>query len=208
MTAVPGESGPEAGARSAAAPSGPHGLHVVELVGSHLHVRGHLALGRFPRLADLVNHDRGFIVLHDATILDGDGAETDVELPELVVNQDEVTFIGHDVAGDAGRGAEARGRVGADAPHPAGGPGATSRCVVYTPGHTLSGNIHRFRDISLANFVAATDPRFIEVTDACVRSQRAGARAKRYARLMVNRTQITAIAELPAGARDPAAAGA
>ena len=59
-------TGTQAAGGAGQAPSGPHGLHTVELVGPHLRATGHMALGRFPRLADLVNHNRGFIVLHDA----------------------------------------------------------------------------------------------------------------------------------------------
>lgn len=159
----------------------------VEVAGAHLRVRGRLALGRFPRVADLVNHDRGVIVLHDATLLDARGQPTGLELPELVMAQDEVTFIG-----------EEDGPGGAD--------GDAPRCVIFTPGYTISGGIHRHRDPSLANFLSATDQRFFEVTDAVIRPAGDPAAALRQGCVLVNRTQVSAIAELPPGAADPAEA--
>ena len=189
-------TGTQAAGGAGQAPSGPHGLHTVELVGPHLRATGHMALGRFPRLADLVNHNRGFIVLHDARLLDVGGRPLGLDLPELVVNQDEITFIGH--AGE--EGGAAGGRVQ--------GGGGTRRYVVFAPGHTLTGTIHLFREISLANFVEATDPRFLDVADAAARPRRAPGAVIRYGWLLVNRTHITAIAELPEGATDPAEPGA
>ena len=181
----PGGSGQDAGQQGAAA----HGHLRVELVGPHLRVTGHLALGRYPRLADLVNHNRGFLIVRDACLLDGSGTPTGLTLPELVVNRDEVTFIGHGAEAVAAR------------PHPA---GATSRFVIFAPGHTISGAIHRYRDISLVNFVEAHDPRFVEVTEAAARAQAEPGMVMQYACMLVNRTQINAIAELPEGAPDPA----
>lgn len=173
----PEASTPGAGERREASPA----MHHVELVGPHLRVRGRLPLGRFAQLADLINHNRGFIVLHDAEIVDGTGSAARTVLPELVVNQDEITFIGH-------------GTETTQAPaQPS--PGLARRFVIFTPGHTVRGAIHVYRELTLANFVEATDPRFLSMTDATARSLLDPDEVIRYDCLLVNRTQINAIAE-------------
>ena len=90
-------TGPEPGGpgtaerRSATGPA----QQEVDLVGPDLRVRGRISLGRFSTLADLVNHNRSFLALHEARLLDRAGEPTGLELAELVVNQDDVTFVGH-----------------------------------------------------------------------------------------------------------------
>jgi hypothetical protein len=184
----PEGSGPGSAERRGA---GTPGNHHVELVGPHLRVRGRLSLGRFPRLADLINHNRGFIVLQDAELLERDGSAISLRLPELVVNQDEITFIGHE-----------------ESSAPA-GPGLARHLVIFTPGHTISGSIHIFREMTLANFVEATDPRFLSMTDTTARSLIDPSVLIRATGMLVNRTQINAIAETeqsvsPGGTADPA----
>jgi hypothetical protein len=66
----------------------------IELVGPHLRVSGCISLLRFSRLSDLINHTRGFVKLVDADLLRRNGDATGLSVPELMVNQDEITFIG------------------------------------------------------------------------------------------------------------------
>src|SRR5690348_8004139 len=65
----------------------------VELVGTHLRLLGTIALGRFSRLTDLVNASSGYIQLKDARLLRRNGDPTTMVLPELMVDQDEISFI-------------------------------------------------------------------------------------------------------------------
>jgi len=177
----PGTGNPGASERRG---SGTQGAQLVELVGPHLRVRGTLLLGRFPRLADLVNHNRGFIILHDAQLLEQSGQPTTLRLPELVVNQDEITFIGHQ------HHSPSTGTAGG-----AGADGLLRRLVIFTPGHTINGSVHIFREMTLANFVEASDPRFLSLTDGRARSLLDPGVLIEAECLLVNRTQINAIAE-------------
>ncbi len=186
-------TGPESGGPGSAERrgAGAPGNHHVELVGPHLRVRGRLSLGRYPRLADLINHNRGFIVLQDAELLERDGGAVSLRLPELLVNQDVITFISHE-------------EIAAPA-----GPGLARQLMIFTPGHTISGSIHIFREMTLANFVEATNPRFLLMTDTTARSLIDPSVLIRAAGMLVNRTQINAIAETEqsvgvVGTADPA----
>lgn len=179
----PETSGPGATERWGADASGNHG---VELVGPHLRVRGRLALGRFPRLADLVNHNRGFIVLQDAELCERDGQLTSLRLPELLVNQNEITFIGH--------APEPTPQGGTQRAHPP-GPRFMRQMVIFTPGHVISGAIHIYREMTLSNFVEAHDPRFLSMTGATARSLLDPSVLIQFDHMLVNRTQFNAIAE-------------
>ena len=196
-------TGPEPGGpgtaerRSATGPA----QQEVDLVGPDLRVRGRISLGRFSTLADLVNHNRSFLALHEARLLDRAGEPTGLELAELVVNQDDVTFVGHQHAA-ADRVEETSPDTGPDLDRSDGGrdrPGPDSharRFVIFTPGHAITGGMHLFREMTLANFVEATDPRFIPVSDAVARSLADPEAVSRFELLLVNRTQIGAIAEV------------
>ncbi len=73
---------------------GPAKSEIIELVGPHLRVSGTISLLRFNRLSDLVNHTSGFVRLTEARLLRRNGEPTNLIVPELMVNQDEITFIG------------------------------------------------------------------------------------------------------------------
>ena len=175
--------------RGGAGPAQPR----VELVGPHLRVLGRISLGRFTHLADLVNYHRSFLVLHDASLLDHHGQPTDVAFPELVVNQDDVTFIGREHERDA------RPTIGDGLDRP------VRTYAIFTPGHAITGTIHLVRDTTLVNFVESTDPRFIALSDAVVTALEEPVVVRRFEDLLVNRTQISAIAETDQGSESIAA---
>jgi hypothetical protein len=158
-------------------------------------VSGRLSLGRFTQLADLVNHHRGFFVLHDAQLLDRQGRPSAIALEELVVNQDDVTFIGHH------HDEAARPAAATDSPD------RPDRTVaIFTPGHAITGVMHVVRDTTLVNFVEATDPRFVALSDGIVSALDAQGSVSRFDGLLVNRTQISAITETDHGSEVIAAA--
>ena len=68
-------------------------LERIELIGLHLRLLGTVALGRFHRLSDFVNASHGYVRVRDAELLDASGKPTDVRLPELMVDQDEIAFM-------------------------------------------------------------------------------------------------------------------
>ena len=80
----------------------------VELVGMHLRLSGVMTLGRFSRLSDLVNYSGGYVRIQDAHLLRRNGDETRLMLPELLVNQDEISFIAQKefVPGSTGGGGD------------------------------------------------------------------------------------------------------
>jgi hypothetical protein len=160
----------------------------VELVGPHLRVGGRVSLGRFGRLSDRVNHTRGFILMHDARLLKRNGDPTPLVLAELYVNQDEITFI---AVMHAGVDDQPSGGVDLDRPLLLKQP---RRYVVFTPGHSISGTMHVHQEMSLENFVDTPDPRFIPMTNATTRSLADRRVVSRFDLLLINRTQMTAIA--------------
>jgi hypothetical protein len=194
-------TGPEPGGPGSGewtSPSAPAQQHV-DLVGPHLRVAGRLAFGRFTNLVDLINHNRSHLVLYESRLLDRSGTPTDLVLPELIVNPDDITFVGHpdgDTRANQTEPGPSPGREGSDGGHDRPGMDKLVRHVlIFTPGHAITGGLHLFREMTLANFVEATDPRFIPVTDAVARSLTDPQAVNRFALLLVNRTQISAIAE-------------
>ncbi len=173
---------------------------MIELVGPHLRVSGRIALGRFSRLTDLVNHNRGYVRLHGATLLRRNGEPTSLVVAELMVNQDEITFIGQ-AGGALADDLEDRDpaddvRMG-DSRGPA---KARRRFVVFTPGHAIAGSINVHEEMTLATFVDASEPRFVPMTSVTARSLADRRVFSHFAFLLVNRTQMTAVAEADPGA--------
>ena len=173
----------------------------IELVGTHLRLTGLIALGRFGRLTDLVNASSGYIRIRDARLLQRNGEPTALVLPEIMVDQDEISFIAQPQAQPPEPGA-AVGFI-----EPSFGDNVEARqareFVMFTPGHTVTGKVHIFGQTDLAGFVDATDPRFVPVTDVSTRSLADRRIVSRYDFILINRTQMIAAAE--AGSRDDAA---
>ena len=173
----------------------------VEIVGTNLRVKGALSLGRFGRLSDLINASRGYIRVRDAQLLQRNGEPTSLILAELMVDQDEISFIAQPQAQPPEPGA-AVGFI-----EPSFGDNVEARqareFVMFTPGHTVTGKVHIFGQTDLAGFVDATDPRFVPVTDVSTRSLADRRIVSRYDFILINRTQMIAAAE--AGSRDDAA---
>lgn len=198
----------------------------IEIIGPHLRLSGEVDLGRFNRLSDFVNHSRGHVRVHNARLLRRNGDPTSLVVPELMVNQDEITFVaqaevrvaetrrpasvGDPWAGIQGRGGAA-GVLGGGGLAFASGPGlavdkVSRSFVIFTPGHVLSGNVHLHRDSTLETFVDANEPRFVPVTDATARSLADRRVISRFALMLVNRTQMTAVADSGLSSKDLEAA--
>jgi len=174
----------------------------IELVGTHLRVKGTVALGRFGRLSDLINASSGYVRIRDAQLLQRNGDPTSLVLDELMVDQDEISFIAQEQAPAPEPGA-AGGFV-----EPVFGDSIETRLarefVMFTPGHTVTGKVHVFGQTDLAGFVDATDPRFVPVTAATTRSLADRRIVGHYDFILINRTQLIAAAEV--GARGEMAA--
>lgn len=159
----------------------------IELIGPHLRVSGEVSLLRFNRLSDLVNHGRGYIRLTDARLLRRNGDPTNLVVPELMVNQDEVTFVGQRPTDVSNERTALKG--GMDRPLMTRVP---RQLVVFTPGHTLTGTIHLFPETDIATFVDSPDPRFVPMVDVTARSLADRRVISHFGLVLVNRTQITA----------------
>lgn len=178
----PGEQGTEADQHT----------EEVELVGPHLRLGGRIVVGRFNRLSDLINHRRGYVLLRDARLLRRNGAPTNLVVDELMVNQDEITFIGR--APGSEQSGSATPLPLSDFERPA-IEKEQRRYVIFTPGHSITGTVHVFREMSLGAFVDSTDPRFVVMTQVTARSLADRRVISHFDLLLVNRTQITAAAE-------------
>lgn len=166
----------------------------IELVGTSLRLTGAVSLGRFGRLTDLINASSGYLRVRDARLLKPNGDPTRLVLPELMVDQDEISFIAqHDAPppepGSAGGFIEPN--VGATAEIR-----KAREFVLFTPGHTLTGKVHLFGQTDLAGFVDSSVPRFVPVTHVTTRSLADPRIVSRYDFVLINRTQMIAAAQV------------
>jgi hypothetical protein len=159
----------------------------IELVGPHLRVCGSLSLLNFNRLSDLINHSRGFVRLKDAQLLRRNGDPTNLVVPELMVNQDEITFVGQ-AAEDVTQATNGLAG-GMDRPLMERVP---RQLVIFTAGHTLTGTIFAFAETDIASFVDTPDPRFVALVDVKARSLADRRVISHFGLVLVNRTQMTA----------------
>jgi hypothetical protein len=162
----------------------------VELVGPHLRVSGEVSLANFGRLSDMINHNRGYIRLKDAHLLRRNGEPTDLVVPELMVNQDEVTFVGQSAeAASPAPGASDLPGGSMDRPLMS---RVQRQVVIFTEGHTLTGAIHAFAETDIAQFVDSPDPRFVALVDVTARSLSDRRVVSKFGLALVNRTRMTA----------------
>jgi len=165
----------------------------IELVGTNLRMTGTVSLGRFGRLTDLINASSGYLRIRDALLLHRNGDPTDLKLPELMVDQDEISFIAQTQAPAPEVGA-ATGFI-----EPVDDTTVEHRkareFVIFTPGHMISGKVYVFGQTDLAGFVDSTDPRFVPVVDVTTRSLADRGIVSHYDFVLVNRTQMIAAAE-------------
>lgn len=167
----------------------------IELVGTHLRVKGLMYLGRFGRLTDLINAQSGYIRVHDANLLRRNGDPTTLVLPELMIDKDEISFIAQE---DPEAPAEASGLAGAGSMSDFGEVALTRKprqFVLFTPGHTVTGSAHVYGETDLAGFVDTDDPRFIPLTDVTTRSLADRRIISHYKFVLINRTQMIAASE-------------
>ncbi|HEX7490311.1 MAG TPA: hypothetical protein VF337_01240 [Candidatus Limnocylindrales bacterium] len=162
-------------------------FETIELVGPHLRVSGDISLLSFNRLSDLINHSRGFVRLKDARLMRRNGEPTNLVVPELMVNQDEITFVGQCEEDRSPIPTSLLG--GMDRPLMERVP---RKLVIFTAGHTLTGTISTFSETDIASFVDSPDPRFVALTDVTARSLADRRVISHFGLVLVNRTQMTA----------------
>jgi hypothetical protein len=172
-------------------PTAPGPDEAIEIVGTHLRLTGYVSLGRFTRLTDLVNAQTGYLRVRDARLLQRNGEPTSLLLSEIMVDQDEISFIAQTVAPrEPGTGAAFDSGF-----REAGLERLARPYILFTPGHTLTGRVHVFGQTDLASFVDSTDPRYVPVVDVTTRSLADRRIVTRYDFVLINRTQMIAAAE-------------
>ena len=159
-------------------------VEAVELAGPHLRLSGGIALGRFRRLSDVVNHQQGPILLRDATVLRRNGTATRVTTPSIWVNPAEVTLIGQATTNQDDT-APADLRIQKEA----------HLLIVVTPGHTLTAQVYIPMGGALSAFIESTDPAFIPITDVRARSLADRRIITRYQFALLNRRHVVAATE-------------
>jgi hypothetical protein len=169
----------------------PHGdddrYETIELVGPHLRVSGKISLLKFARLTDRINHSAGYVRLTDARLLRRNGEPTNLVVPELMVNQDEITFIGQ--TEDEVSTVPTSEVGGMDRPLMT---RISRQIVIFTPGHTLTGTVFLFSDTDISTFVDSPDPRFVPMTKVTARSLADRRVISHFGLILINRTQMTA----------------
>lgn len=169
----------------------------IELVGTHLRVIGTIALGRFGRLSDLINASSGYVRVRDARLLLRNGDPTNLILPEMMIDKDEISFIAQRNPENPG---QAWGIAGAGAATDFGGDPELDRAprqfVMFTPGHTVTGFVHVYGETDLAGFVESSDLRFVSVVDVTTRSLADRRVISHYKFVLINRTQMIAASEV------------
>jgi len=160
-------------------------VEAVELAGPHLRLSGAIALGRFRRLSDVVNHQQGPMLLHDATVLRRNGTATRVTTPSIWVNPAEVTLIGQATANQQDT-APADVRIQKEA----------HLLIVVTPGHTLTAEVYIPMGGALSAFIESTDPAFVPITDVRARSLADRRIITRYQFALLNRRHVVAATEV------------
>lgn len=173
---------------------GPDHEQSIELFGTHLRLVGRVGLGRFGRLSDMMNASSGYVRVHDARLLRPDGEPTGAAFAQIMVDQDEISFIaqGDDQHTDtlvATGFVEERDAPGIEVRKARG-------FVMFTPAHILSGHVYLFGQTHLEGFVDATDPRFVSATEVTVRSLAEDQITGEYPFVLINRTQMIAASEL------------
>lgn len=124
-------------------------------------------------------------------LLRRNGDPTHLTMPELLLNQDEIAFIGQ--------------REAVELPSEPVDPlrqlerptieRRPRRMIVFTSGHAITGSVYLYHEQTLAGFVDASDPRFVAMTSARARSLADRRVISHFALLLVNRTQMIAVAE-------------
>jgi hypothetical protein len=159
---------------------------LVELIGPHLRLRGHIRLGHYPRLTDLVNSQDGLIRITDAIVLRRNGDPTRVSVPDLWIAPPEVTII-----------ADLDGSEAVRSSHEMHIPKAPTGLIVVTPGHTVTGTVYTPPGAQLEVFIESPTPQFVPMTDVHTRSLADRRVRAHYGFAVLNRRHVVAASPMP-----------
>jgi hypothetical protein len=157
----------------------------VELLGDGFHFSGKIHLGQFDRLSGWLNMQSGFIQLRDARHVHPGGPSADAAQrgSALWIRLDQIVVV-------ADRSPVQRARSGVPIVE------KQRRGVsILARGFELSGNIHIHEHGQIAQFLEASDPRFLPITELTVRRISGSGLPERFASAMVNREQLLTLLE-------------
>ena len=160
------------------------GEQYLELLGSDLWVAGVVDLGRFRRVADMMNLVQGYLVVRDAVVLTRTGDASQLTMPELRVVPDDLALVAQ--LEDDGAASSADGSMVVEK--------RRERLVVLTRTHIIDGDVSLPGDSAIMAFVDATDPKFIPMSDVRVRWVSDRKLAARYPFALLQRSQILGVA--------------
>jgi hypothetical protein len=167
----------------------------VELLGDGFHLSGQVHLGQFDRLSGWLNMQSGFIqVRHARQVRAGQANDADTDAEQagtLWVRLNQIVVV-------ADRSAIGQVRSGAPIVQK-----QRRKVSIVTRGYALSGNVHVHAHGEIAQFLEATDPRFLPITELTVRWLAGPVLVARFPFAMVNREQLVTFLE----ERDAPAAG-
>ena len=161
------------------------GEQYLEILGSDLWVAGVIDLGRFRRVADMMNLVQGYLVMRDAVVLTRTGDATRLTMPELRVIPDDIALVAQ--VEDDGATSSADGSMVVEK--------RRERLVVLTRTHIIDGDVFLPGDGAIMAFVDATDPKFIPMSDVRVRWVADRKLAARYPFALLQRSQILGVAQ-------------
>lgn len=159
---------------------------LVELIGPHLRLRGHVRLGYYRRLTDLVNSQDGLIRVTDAMVLRRNGDPTRVSVPDFWIAPPEVTIIA-DLDGSEAVASSRDMFV----------PKAPTGLIVVTPGHTVTGTVYTPPGAQLEGFIESPVPQFVPMTDVHTRSLADRRVRAHYQFAVLNRRHVVAASPMP-----------
>ncbi len=165
----------------------------VELIGGQLRAAGLLKVAKTARFSDFVNLLEGFFRIRDVKMLDRQGRPTSISFTDLRIRLEDIEVVGQAMPSEV--------PVPADTTLIVKKP---RRAIVMTGTHIIYGSVYLHEEAALADFVDATDPRFMPMTDVRLRWLSDRRQAGRFPFALVNRSQIRAMAS---GEVDMTAAG-
>ena len=158
----------------------------VELLADGLHLSGRIHTGRFDRLSGWLNAQSGFIPVQDATpVHSGETGALRSGRPEALqwVRLNQIVIV-------ADQSAISQVRPGAPIVQK-----KRRRVSIVTRAYDLRGDIHVHADGDVSQFLKASEPHFVPITDLTVRWLSNPERVARFPFAMVNREQLVSVIE-------------
>lgn len=158
----------------------------VELLADGLHLSGRIHMGRFDRLSGWLNAQSGFIQVQEATpVHSGETGALRSGRREAVqwIRLNQIVIV-------ADQSAIGQVRPGAPIVQK-----KRRRVSIVTRAYELRGDIHVHAEGDVSQFLKASEPHFLPITDLTVRWLSNPARVARFPFAMVNREQLVSVIE-------------